>query len=83
MTNAIFQNINATHDALRQLKNLSYLRHLNLTFNKGVTDDGIKYLVGLPDLKYLHVDGTGITAAGLKRLREAYPQAQITPATPQ
>lgn len=82
MTNAIFQNINATDDELRQLKNLRYLRQLNLTFNKGVTDAGIEYLVGLPDLKYLHVDGTSITAAGLKRLREAYPQVEITPATP-
>jgi len=43
---------------------------LNLSGSKAVTDDGIRHLAGLPDLRHLDLGGTAITDRGLAVLRE-------------
>lgn len=78
-----FQNIKATDDELQYLKNLKSLKILNLRFNPQITDTGIDQILKLEHLEALHVDDTGISENGLKRLRNALPNATITPALPE
>lgn len=79
-TRFTFQNIDARNEQLAALRNLPNLTQLNLRFNKDITDAGIVHLEGLKQLRHLHIDGTGITEAGLIRLRKALPDCEITPA---
>jgi hypothetical protein len=42
-----------------------------------VTDAGLGHLSGLTRLKYLNLEGTGVTDAGVQDLRKALPTARI------
>ena len=42
-----------------------------------VTDVGLGHLRGLKRLKYLNLEGTGVTDAGVQELRKALPNAKI------
>ncbi len=62
---------------LAPLRRLTNLEELTLGGLGKVTDAAVDHLVGLRRLKQLKVNGTRITAAGLKRLRDALPATQI------
>lgn len=79
ITNATFQNISATDAQLERITNLPRLRALNLRYNTGVTDAAIPSLLRMQHLKYLHVDFTSISTAGLRKLRDALPGVELTP----
>lgn len=79
ITNATFQNINATDAQLERITNLPRLGYLNLRYNMGVTDAAIPHLLRLQHLRYLHLDVTSISSAGLQKLRDALPGVVLTP----
>lgn len=57
---------NVTDVGLEFLQGLP-LRYLNLYYAKKITDRGLEFLHGMP-MQHLNLDGTQITAAGLKAL---------------
>jgi hypothetical protein len=59
------------------LAGLDRLESLFLDDNAKVADDGVRYLAGLRGLKRLNVLNTGVTAAGLARLKKALPRTEI------
>jgi hypothetical protein len=62
---------------LAPLRKLTHLEELTIGGLGKVTDAAVDHLVGLKTLKKLTVNGTKITEAGIKRLREALPATQI------
>jgi hypothetical protein len=63
----------------KQLPQFKPLRVTSLALNEtGITDDGVEALGLLTSLKSLNVVRTGLTAAGLVRLKELLPGCQIT-----
>lgn len=74
---ATLQNVDAKSNQLAALKNFSY--YLNLCFNKDITDGAIVHLEDLKKLRHLALDGTGITEAGMMRLRAALREGEIVP----
>jgi hypothetical protein len=44
----------------------------------GITDAGLKHLVGLTRLQELDLHGTHVTDEGIAKLQEALPNCQIT-----
>jgi hypothetical protein len=58
-------------DALRALASLPNLRELRLGLAPNIHDADIPNLVALKQLRILYIAGTGITAAGVARLRQS------------
>lgn len=79
---ATFQNINAKDEQLKNLKKLSRLSYINLRYNKDITDQSIDYFIAQKSLETVHLDWTGISPAGLARLRTARPELNVTPLPP-
>lgn len=80
---ATFQNINAKDDQLKNLKKLSRLNYINLRYNKDITDKSIDYFIEHKSLETLHLDDSGVSPAGLARLRAARPELKVTPLPPE
>jgi hypothetical protein len=59
-----------TDEVLADVAAVDTITGLNLGGSKGVTDDGVRHLAGLPALKHLDLSGTAITDRGLAVLRE-------------
>jgi hypothetical protein len=55
------------------LRWLPNLRELDLSATK-ITDVGLGYLSDMNQLHSLHVEGTAVTAAGVKCIRQAIPR---------
>lgn len=60
----------ATDAMLADLSRIDHLVSLRLGGSRGVTDEGLRHLARLPNLRQLDVSGTAITDEGLKVLRE-------------
>jgi hypothetical protein len=65
-----------TDAALKQLKDLSKLRGLQLG-NTQVTDAGLEWLNGLTQLQYVDLRKTEVTDEGVKKLQQALPNCKI------
>ncbi len=59
-----------TDQGLAQLRGMTSLEHLDLSFNS-ITDEGLKHLTQLKHLKHLDLTGTNVTWAAVRELREA------------
>jgi hypothetical protein len=59
-----------TDPMLQQICGVEGVTSLNLAGSKTVTDEGIRYLARLPELRHLDLSGTAITDRGLAVLRE-------------
>jgi hypothetical protein len=59
-----------TDAMLREVADVEGITALNLSGSKAVTDEGLRQLARLPNLKHLDLDGTGVTDRGLAVLRE-------------
>ena len=66
-------NNKLTNDALKNVTHLKGLTYISIAMNEEITDDGVEYLVSFPKLRRVDLRETGITAAGLKRIREVHP----------
>jgi uncharacterized membrane protein len=62
-----------TDRGLAALGGLPRLEHLNLYGNAGITDAGLESLARMASLRELYLWQTGVTAAGVERLREQRP----------
>ncbi|MGB9690123.1 hypothetical protein [Thermogutta sp.] len=58
----------ATDNGVQYLSSLPHLESLDLSGNLGITDAAIPFLEKLPQLREVFLDGTSVTAEGLKRL---------------
>ena len=56
-------------DDLKNLSGLKQLKELTLRDNRGITDRGLEYLVGLPNLEKLVLDGYTITPKSIETFR--------------
>jgi hypothetical protein len=59
-----------TDAMLQEVTHVDRVTSLNLSGSKAVTDDGVRHLARLPNLRQLDLDGTAITDRGLAVLRE-------------
>ena len=59
-----------TDAMLRDIEQLSHLTTLRLGGSQAVTDDGVRRLAGLPNLRHLDLSGTSVTDAGLAVLAQ-------------
>lgn len=62
---------------LFHLRDLKQLKELDLKKNKRITDAGLVHLEGLKDLDLLILIGTGVTPAGVKKLKQKLPNTKI------
>ena len=63
---------------LAHVKHMKNLRHLFLTGDPSITDDGLKHLHGLNGLTDLNLDSAKITSAGFDALAHALPNCTIS-----
>ena len=61
----------ANDEDLARLKDLSWLRYVYLS-GPGVTDNGLKYLIALKNLKVLVFENTEVSESGQKALMQAF-----------
>ena len=73
----LISNDNIPGQAYRALRDLPALRTLDVSYSDAVTDANIEDLAALKQLETLVVDHTGLTAAGLQRLRTALPKVKF------
>jgi len=66
-----------TDKGIKQLKGLTKLKTLNLSFS-ALTDDGLRHLSQLKNLENSIVEGTNVTAKGVADLHCAIPKVMIT-----
>jgi hypothetical protein len=66
-----------TDRGVASLAGLARLTHLNLYANPGVTDESVDALGRLPALQRVDVWQTGISRAGIARLRKLRPGLEI------
>jgi len=64
--------------ALAQLKGLERLSFLDVTGNKEITDAGVEHFSDMKALGALTAVETGITEAGVEKLKEALPNCMVT-----
>jgi hypothetical protein len=62
---------------LQVISRASQLKHLDLSANDGIDDDGLVYLTPLRNLQKLDLWATGVTAIGVDKLRRALPHCVI------
>tara|TARA_R110002072_G_scaffold927_1_gene7415 strand:- start:90285 stop:91256 length:972 start_codon:yes stop_codon:yes gene_type:complete len=65
-----------TDEGLAELNGFADLTHLGLD-GTVITDDSISVIAGFRSLAYLNVSDTDMTAAGLKKLKEALPECRV------
>lgn len=53
------------------------LEELQLQYNRGITDNGLRALIGVKTLTFLDVASTGCGAAGAKALKEFLPECEV------
>ena len=66
-----------TDRGLAALGDLRVLEHLNLYGNVGVTDAGLESLARIASLRELYLWQTGVSAAGVERLRAQRPDLEV------
>lgn len=66
-----------TDRGLQELAQMPNLRHLELSANPGVTDDGLSHLASITSLQKLGLRGTRVTTTGVEKLRAALPDCEI------
>ena len=59
-----------TDAMLLEVADVEAITALNLSGSKAVTDEGLRHLARLPNLKHLELDGTAVTDRGLAVLRD-------------
>jgi Leucine-rich repeat (LRR) protein len=74
----VLRNTKVTDSGLLVVKDLAPLRVLCLADNINVTDAGLVNLKDLASLRSLDLSGTKVTDAGVKQLRIAMPNCQIS-----
>ena len=57
-------------DVVEELQDIAELRYLNLSENRNITNEGMKYLRALPQLRTLNLSSCSITNTGLVLLKE-------------
>jgi len=65
---------NITDNDLRHLSSLTVLEHINLFNARKLTNTGLKYLEGLRRLRWVRLEDSGVTEAGLAQLKKKNPQ---------
>jgi hypothetical protein len=66
VTTLTLYGIDCSDDDLKQVAGWKHLEGLQLVYNRGVTDAGMKYVAGMPHLKRLVLWDTKVTSAGMK-----------------
>ena len=66
-----------TDRAVAALSGMKRLERVNLYSNPGITDASVYALVGMKSLRRLDVWNTGMTQAGMARLRELRPDLDV------
>ncbi len=57
-------------DVVEELQELAELRYLNLSENRNITNEGMKYLRSLPQLRTLNLSSCSISSKGLIPLKD-------------
>ncbi|HET7133493.1 MAG TPA: DUF2231 domain-containing protein [Gammaproteobacteria bacterium] len=70
-----------TDATVARFASMTHLERLNLYANAGVTDASVDTLAAIPSLRRLDVWQTGITEAGIARLRQLRPELELQAAT--
>lgn len=70
-------NPGITNATLTHLTGLTNLTVLSLYNNGRITDDAVPHLIQMKHLEFLDLHGTGITAEGLAKLRQALPDCKF------
>lgn len=63
-----------TDEHLAVIAECHQLRYLSLEMNPAITDAGLSHLESLHALQELYMKGTGVTPAGMDRIRQALPE---------
>jgi len=66
-----------TDNGLANIAHLTDLRHISLSGAKNISDRGIEYLLPLPNVIRLNIDGTKVTRHGIERFRQRHPECNI------
>ena len=77
LTELRFNNDRLTDEAVRALSALARLTVLGLYGNSSITDASLPVVGGMKSLKKVFFWGTGVTAAGVQKLRESRPDLTI------
>jgi internalin A len=72
VTGLALVNAPVTNEGIRRLLRLTGLRRLNIAGTQ-ITDEGLSVLVRFENLEWVCVNRTGVTAAGVDRLKEIGP----------
>jgi len=70
-------NGKGTDALLAEVGKLGSVRGVMCNGSKGVTDAGLESLAGLKSIQMIDLNGTGVTAGGVAKLKKAHPQVQI------
>jgi len=77
----ILQDTRVTDRGLVHLRSLQRLLCLQIQDCPGVTDEGLEHLHELKNLQVVVLNGCHVTLEGVQRLRDALPNADISPST--
>jgi len=72
-----FGGVIITNAGIKSIGKVSGLKSLNLTGARRISDACLSDLESLPQLDELNLSGSGITEAGVKRLRKSLPKCRI------
>ncbi len=64
-------NCTITDNGCKYISACTGIKRLALKDNPKITDEGLTYLATLPQLEYLEIQGTGVTAKGIAKLQAA------------
>eukprot|EP00123_Amoebidium_parasiticum_P005427 comp16622_c0_seq1/m.14795 comp16622_c0_seq1/g.14795 ORF comp16622_c0_seq1/g.14795 comp16622_c0_seq1/m.14795 type:complete len:220 (-) comp16622_c0_seq1:12-671(-) len=70
--------ITVTTVGMEHIRNLKHLKSINLSDCKYLTDDGLEYLLqGNPSLQQVDLTGSGVSEAGVSKLKSALKGARV------
>ena len=76
LTSVSLDGAQATEIGLQHVQLLPHLEHLTIS-SQHVSGTTMNLLAGFPSLKYVHLDRTSTSAAGMRRLKQARPDLKI------
>lgn len=70
------EGTNVSDSGLAHLLKLKFLNNVDLT-DTAITDKGLETLSQISTLQYIHIEGTGASIAGVRKLQAALPKCEI------